>query len=78
MPLARCVVPPGRFASGRWDGRRGAAVGRELNNADEEGDGRNVISVRVSSIIYYESKNGSGPRRGGGWASGNKGGPLKA
>ena len=39
---------------------------------------RNVISARVSSIIYCESKNGSGSRRGSGWASGNKGGPLKA
>ena len=62
-----------------------------MKRTNEEGDGRsvrpmagcdgereNVMSARVSSIIYCESKNGSGPRRGSGWASGNKGGPLKA
>ena len=66
-------------------------MGRELNEAEGRGRGwekceaahgyvwwgeRNVISTRVSSIIYCESKNGSGTRRGSGWASGNKGGPL--
>ena len=50
-----------------------------MKRTNEEGDGRsvrpmagcdgereNVMSARVSSIIYLESKIGSGPRRGSG------------
>ena len=59
-----------------------------MKRTNEEGDGRsvrpmagcgekNVMSIRVFSIIYFDSKDGSGLRRGTGWASGNICGTLK-
>ena len=55
------------------DGERDRRSVRPMAGCGE----KNVMSVRVFSIIYFESKDGSGPRRGTGWASGNIGGPLK-